>query len=140
MIYFTLEDTKTMCLQSNREFIINLPFQNFPLEFTDWTILVPTLNLWQVYIITENFFLFHFSTKTNVVGTQKNHLNNTVPLSTQNLLKLLGMKENIHNFTLKKFGLSKPVYNQASHQNLDTKREVTLTQENTGYLKATKNR
>ena len=139
MLYFTPEDTNTMCLQNNREFIINLPFQNFSLEFTDWTILVPTLNLCQVYIITKNFFI-SFLNQTNVVGTQKNHLNETVLLSIQNLLKLIGIKENILNFTLKKFGLTKPVYNQASHPNRDTKQEVTLTQENTGYLKATKNR
>ena len=35
-------------------------------------------------IILENFFLY-FSSKTYVVGTQKNHLNETVLLSTQNI-------------------------------------------------------
>ena len=33
---------------------------------------------------TKNFF-FYFSTKTYVVGTQKNRLNETVLLSTQNI-------------------------------------------------------
>ena len=31
-----------------------------------------------------NFFFFYFSTKTYVVGTQKNRLNETVLLSSQN--------------------------------------------------------
>ena len=36
---------------------------------------------------------FYFSTKTCVVGTQKNRLNEMVPLSTQNImLKLMGKK------------------------------------------------
>ena len=34
--------------------------------------------------ITENYFSY-FSTKTHVVGTQKNRLNETVLLSTQNI-------------------------------------------------------
>ena len=34
--------------------------------------------------VTENYFS-HFSTKTYVVGTQKNRLNETVLLSTQNI-------------------------------------------------------
>ena len=34
--------------------------------------------------------LFFFSFKTYVVGTQKNHLNETVLLSTQNTFKLMG--------------------------------------------------
>ena len=43
--------------------------------------------------ILENYFLF-FSSKTYVVGTQKNCLNETVLLSTQNtcLIKLMGKK------------------------------------------------
>ena len=36
------------------------------------------------------------------MGTQKNRLNETVLLSTQNILKLM-RKKNIYNFTLKKF-------------------------------------
>ena len=39
--------------------------------------------------VTENNFCY-FSTKTYVVGTQKNHLNETVLLSTQNMFRLLG--------------------------------------------------
>ena len=34
----------------------------------------------------------YFSTKTYVVGTQKNRLNETVLLSTQHMLKLMGKK------------------------------------------------
>ena len=34
----------------------------------------------------------YFSTKTYVVGTQKNHLNEMVLLSTQNMLKIMGKK------------------------------------------------
>ena len=44
----------------------------------------------------------YFSTKTYVVGTQKNHLNETVLLSTQNNDKIDG-EENVYNFTLKCF-------------------------------------
>ena len=37
----------------------------------------------QHYVVLENYFLY-FSTKTYVVGTQKNRLNERVLLSTQN--------------------------------------------------------
>ena len=40
----------------------------------------------------KNVVVFYFSTKTYVVDTQKNHLNETVLLSTQNMLKLMGKK------------------------------------------------
>ena len=45
--------------------------------------------------------LSYFSTKTYVVGTQKNHLNETVLLSTQNICLNDGY-ENICNFKIKK--------------------------------------
>ena len=35
---------------------------------------------------------FYFSTKTYVMGTQKNRLSETVLLSTQNMLKMMGKK------------------------------------------------
>ena len=38
---------------------------------------------------TKNIF-FYFSTKTYVVGTQNNRLNETVPFSTQNIVKTGG--------------------------------------------------
>ena len=42
--------------------------------------------------VLENYFL-HFSSKTYVVGTQKNHLNETVLLSTQkHMFKMMGKK------------------------------------------------
>ena len=41
--------------------------------------------------IPTNYFS-HFSTKTYVVGTQKNYLNETILLSTQNMLKVMGKK------------------------------------------------
>ena len=44
----------------------------------------------------------YFSTKTYVVGTQKNRLNETILLSTHNICKNDG-EENINNFTLKIF-------------------------------------
>ena len=47
-------------------------------------------------IIKNNYF----STKTYVVGTQKNHLNEMVILSTKTFVKTDGL-ENIYNFTLK---------------------------------------
>ena len=37
--------------------------------------------------------LFYFSTKTYVVGTQKNHLNEMILLSTQNMFKLMGKRK-----------------------------------------------
>ena len=46
--------------------------------------------------------IFLFLNQTYVVGTQKNHLNETVLLSTQTYVKSDG-QENIYNFTLKKF-------------------------------------
>ena len=42
--------------------------------------------------VLENYFLY-FSSKTYVVGTQKNRLNETVLLSTQNTFKLMGKKK-----------------------------------------------
>ena len=36
--------------------------------------------------------IFYFSSKTHVLGTQKNRLNETVLLSTQNMFKLMGKK------------------------------------------------
>ena len=44
------------------------------------------------------------------MGTQKNRLNETVLLSTQNICSI-DSEENIYNFTLKMFVLSKPMYN-----------------------------
>ena len=41
--------------------------------------------------VTKNSFSY-FSTKTNVVGTQKNRLNETICLSVQNMLKLIVKK------------------------------------------------
>ena len=52
-----------------------------------------------VLCVTKNSFSY-FSTKTNVVGTQKNRLNEMVLLSTQN--KLMG-KKIFYNLTLKNF-------------------------------------
>ena len=46
--------------------------------------------------------------KTYVVGTQKNRLNETVLLSTQTYVQTDGL-DNIYNFMLKKFCLSKPM-------------------------------
>ena len=40
--------------------------------------------------VPKNFFSY-FSTETHVVGTQEKHLNETVLLSTQNMLKWIGM-------------------------------------------------
>ena len=40
----------------------------------------------------HKWFFSYFSTKTYVVGTQKNHLNETVLLSTQNMFKFIGKK------------------------------------------------
>ena len=57
--------------------------------------------------ITEKRFS-KFSTETYVVGTQKNRLNETVLLSTKKYANNYGY-ENIHNFMLKMFCLSKPV-------------------------------
>ena len=42
--------------------------------------------------VCDEKIIFYFSTKTYVEGTQKNHLNETVLLSTQNMLKLMGKK------------------------------------------------
>ena len=44
------------------------------------------------------FYFSYFSTKTYVVGTQKNHLDEMVLLSTQNVFKLMGKKiiTNLH--------------------------------------------
>ena len=47
----------------------------------------------------------YFSTKTYVVGTQKNRLNETVLLSTKTHDSNDGLK-NIYNFISKKFGLT----------------------------------
>ena len=47
----------------------------------------------------ENYFAYYL-TKTYVVGTQKNRLNETVLLSTQNTC-LNSWVENNYNFTLK---------------------------------------
>ena len=44
------------------------------------------------------------------MGTQKNRLNETILLSTQNIYFKTDRSENINNFTLKKFCLSKPVF------------------------------
>ena len=45
--------------------------------------------------LSLNLFLYYFSTKMYVLGTQKNHLNETVLLSTQNTcFKLLSKKKN----------------------------------------------
>ena len=41
---------------------------------------------------TKNYYYFYFSTKTYVMGTQKNRLNEMVLLSTQNMLILMGKK------------------------------------------------
>ena len=38
------------------------------------------------------FFFYYFSTKTYVMGTQKNRLDETVLLSTQNMFKLMNKK------------------------------------------------
>ena len=45
----------------------------------------------QINVLNLNYF-WYFSTKANVVGTQKNRLNETVLLSTQNMFSLLGKK------------------------------------------------
>ena len=52
------------------------------------------------------FYFSYFSTKTYVVGTQKNRLNETVLLSIKTYVKTDG-NENIYIFTLKNF---KPVH------------------------------
>ena len=55
----------------------------------------------------KNVCFFYFSTKTYVVDTQKNRLNETVLLSTQNMLKLMGKK--IFTILNQTFCLSKSV-------------------------------
>ena len=52
--------------------------------------------------------LSYFSTKTYVVGTQKNRLNETVLLSTQNICKNWWVRKHLQ-FYAKNFCLSKPV-------------------------------
>ena len=47
-------------------------------------------------------YFSYFSTKTYVVGTQKNHLNEMVLLRIQTYVQTDGL-ENIYNFTLKNF-------------------------------------
>ena len=49
--------------------------------------------------VVKNYFFFNFSTKTYVVGTQKNRLIGTVLLSAQNKCKNFWIGK-IHNFTL----------------------------------------
>ena len=62
-------------------------------------------NVFDVYYRTLVKSAFsYFSTKTYVVGTQKNRLNETVLLSTQNICSI-DSEENIYNFTLKMFVL-----------------------------------
>ena len=56
--------------------------------------------LQKVYIVFNKKIISYFSSKTYVVGTQKNRLNETVLLSNQTYVKT-GEKENIYNFTLK---------------------------------------
>ena len=58
--------------------------------------------------ILENYFL-HFSPKAYVVGTQKNHLNETVLLSTQNICLKIWVRKYLQ-FYAEKFCLSKPMY------------------------------
>ena len=53
-------------------------------------------------VLIKNLFSY-FSTKTCVVGTQKNRLNVTVLLITQNITAKTHKLENIHNFTFKDF-------------------------------------
>ena len=59
-------------------------------------IFLPAWELWTVKAFSEECVLkeinSYFSTKTYVLGTEKNHLNETVLLSTQNVLKLMGKK------------------------------------------------
>ena len=50
----------------------------------------------------ENYFSYS-STKTYVMGTQKNRLNETVLLSTHNIMFKLMVTENSDTFTQKKF-------------------------------------
>ena len=57
--------------------------------------------------------IFHFSTKTYVVGTQKNHPNETVLLSTKNMLKLMGKK--ILQFYAEQFCLFNSVVQASLH-------------------------
>ena len=57
--------------------------------------------------VTEKLFSY-FSTKTYVVGTQKNRLNETVLLSTQNICSKLWIKKYLQ-FYAENFCLSKPV-------------------------------
>ena len=52
--------------------------------------------------VVENYFLY-FSSKTYVVGTQKNRLNETVLLSTQNTCLNWWVRKNYNNFMLIKF-------------------------------------
>ena len=52
---------------------------------------------------------FYFSTKTYVVGTQKNRLDETVLLSTQNICKKLWVRKYLH-FYAEKNCLSKPIF------------------------------
>ena len=62
-----------------------------------------------VYVIQPQFS--YFSTKPYVVGTQKNHLDETALLSTQNKrLNLADKNLIIHNFLLKKLGLFRPMH------------------------------
>ena len=51
---------------------------------------------------TYRKIISYISTKTYVVDTQKNRLNETVLLSTQNICQKYG-EENINNFALKSF-------------------------------------
>ena len=57
--------------------------------------------------VAEKYF-FYFSTKTYVVGTQKNRLNETVLLGIQNKCYKLWVRKFLQLYA-KIFGLSKPV-------------------------------
>ena len=53
----------------------------------------PKQMLWVLTLrVCNRKITFLFSTKTYVMGTQKNRLNETVCLSTQNMLKIMGKK------------------------------------------------
>ena len=57
----------------------------------------------------QKIIFSYFSTKTYVVGTQKNLLNETVLLSTQNICLNFCVRKYLH-FYAEKFCLSKPVH------------------------------
>ena len=57
----------------------NAEFRNYPKTFTHVYCL---LDIRGTRSVDENYFSY-FSTKTYAVGSQKNHLNEMVPLSTQ---------------------------------------------------------